>query len=197
MAKKTKAQQAALLNSIVNDTKGPQGYSLVHSDDVKALVEAGHIEVNHTITDPSGKIAARATAKLLESNGATADATGADSAPTSTFVLESGIPLPPAQKGGRRDEQYPFSKMEVGQSFFVPVTAKYPKPWETFGSTVSSATRRFSNEHPTDKRKNRKGVEVPVLVATRKFTLRQVTAGQKYANGFEEKAGGARVYRIA
>ena len=138
MAKKTKAQQAALLNSIVNDTKGPQGYSLVHSDDVKALLEAGHIEVNHNITDPSGKIAARATAKLLESNGATADATGADSAPAVTFALESGIPLPPAQKGGRRDEQYPFSKMEVGQSFFVPVTEKYPKPWETFGSTVSA-----------------------------------------------------------
>jgi hypothetical protein len=163
--------------------------------------------VNPTITDPSGKIAARATAKLLESNAAGAGATvrelqllrlfETDSAPANVFVLESGIPLPPAAKGGRRDEQYPFSKMGVGQSFFVPVTAKYPKPWETFGSTVSSATRRFATEHPTDKKKNRKGVEVPVLVATRKFTLRQVTAGQKYANGFEEKAGGARVYRIA
>jgi len=193
--KKTQAEQKALLASIVNDTKGAQGYSLVHPDDVKALVDAGHVEVNHEIKDPSGKIAARATATLLASHAAGATVT--DSAPANVFVLESGIPLPPAAKGGRRDEQYPFSKMGVGQSFFVPVTAKYPKPWETFGSTVSSATRRFATEHPTDKKKNRKGVEVAVLVATRKFTLRQVTAGQKYANGFEEKAGGARVYRIA
>jgi len=188
--KKNKAQKQALLDTIVSDTKGPNGYSLVHPDDVKELVEAGHIEVNHAIKDASGKIAARATPALLASAGA---------APVTAvvFELESGIPLPPAQKGGRREEQYPFSKMEVGQSFFVPVTEKYPKPWETFGSTVSSATRRFANPHATETRKNRKGDMVPVLVATKKFTLRQVTKGQKYANGFEEKADGARVYRIA
>jgi hypothetical protein len=192
MAKKTKAQKQALLDTIVSDTKSEKGYSLVHPDDVKELVDAGHIEVNPNIKDASGKIAARATAKLLESAGA-----AQGSATVTSFELESGIPLPPAAKGGRRDEQYPFSKMEVGQSFFVPVTEKYPKPWETFGSTVSSATRRFANPHATETRKNRKGEEVPVLVTTKKFTLRQVTAGQKYANGFVEKAGGARVYRIA
>jgi hypothetical protein len=192
MAKKTKAQKQALLDTIVSDTKSEKGYSLVHPDDVKELVDAGHIEVNPNIKDASGKIAARATAKLLESAGA-----AQGSATVTSFELESGIPLPRAAKGGRRDEQYPFSKMEVGQSFFVPVTEKYPKPWETFGSTVSSATRRFANPHATETRKNRKGEEVPVLVTTKKFTLRQVTAGQKYANGFVEKAGGARVYRIA
>src|SRR5208283_1021121 len=197
MATKTKAQQKQLLDKIVSDTKKQQGYSLVNSDDVKALVDAGHIEVNHEIQDASGKIGARATAKLLESYTTGADATAGDFVPATTFVLESGIPLPPAAKGGRRDEQYPFSKMGVDQSFFVPVTEKYPKPWETFGSTVSSATRRFATQHPTETHKNRKGIDVPVLVVTKKFTLRQVTAGQKYANGFEEKADGARVYRTA
>lgn len=199
-SKKEQARQKALLAAIVNDTKGERKYSLVSPNDVKALVEAGHIEVNHEIKDETGKIAARATATLLaayESGSTGAGALGADSTPATTFELMEGIPLPPAQKGGRRDEQYPFSKMAVGQSFFVPCSAAYPKPWETFGSTVSSATRRFAVEHETQKRKNRKGVEVPVLVTTRKFTLRQVTAGQKYSNGFEEKADGARVYREA
>ena len=192
-----KKKQKKLLQTIVNDTKGTTGYSLVDPDHVKELVDAGHIEVNPNIKDASGKIAARATASLLASHDTTTGAPEADSAPVSTFVLESDIPLPPAAKGGRRDEQYPFSKMEVGQSFFVPVTTKYPEPWKTFGSTVSSATRRFAEQHPTNTKKNRKGVDVPVLVATRKFTLRQVTKGQKYPNGFEEKADGARVYRTA
>jgi hypothetical protein len=197
MAKKTKAQEKALLETIVNDTKGTQGYSLVHPDDVKALVDAGHIEVNHQIKDASGKVAARATAKLLESHGTATDASVGESASATAFVLASDIPLPPAAKGGRRDEQYPFSKMAVGQSFFVPMSEKYPKPWETFGSTVSSATRRFATPHETQTRTNRKGVAVPVLVSTRKFTLRQVMKDQKYANNFVEKADGARVYRIA
>lgn len=195
MAKKTKAQSKALLAGIVTDTKGAQGYSLVNPEDVKELVDAGHIEVNPNIKDASGKIAARATEKLLAEHGANAGAT--EAAVESAFVLEDAIPLPPAAKGGRRDEQYPFSKMAVGQSFFVPVSEKYPKPWETFGSTVSSATRRFATEHPTETRTNRKGVAVPVLVTTRKFTLRQVTKGQTYSNGFVEKADGARVYREA
>ena len=194
--KKTQAEQKALLASIVNDTKGSQGYSLVNPDDVKALVDAGHIEVNHQIKDASGKIAARATATLLASHEAGTTA-AIDTAPAVTFTLESSVPLPPAAKGGRRDEQYPFSKMDVGQSFFVPVTEKYPKPWETFGSTVSSATRRFATQHPTETKTNRKGVTIPILVATKKFTLRQVTAGKKYENGFVEKADGARVYRTA
>src|SRR5208337_1139372 len=123
------------------------------------------------------------------------EATATDATPAIEYTLELDIPLPVAARGGRRGEQYPFSKMELNSSFFVPVTTKYPKPWETFASTVSSATRRFSTEHPIEKRKDRKGNMVAVLVATRKFTLRQVAKGQKYSNGFEEKADGARVFR--
>lgn len=199
--KKSQAEQKALLNSIVADTKGEQGYSLVHPDDVKALVDAGHIEVNPSIKDASGKIAARATTTLLTShstNEATASVPGAETiATTATYELEVGIPLSIAKRGGKKDEQYPFSKMEIGQSFFVAATAAYPKPWETFASTVSSATRRFSTASATETKPNRKGVQVPVLTATRKFTLRQVTKGQTYPNSaFVEKDDGARVFRI-
>ena len=205
MAKKNKAtDHKALLDVIVADTKSEQGYSLVKPEHVQELVNAGHIEVNTSIKTDDGRIAARATPALLVSHAsapaATTDASGAAEVKETpvSFELESGIPLSEPQRGGKRDEQYPFSKMEVGQSFFVAATAEYPKPWETFASTVSSATRRFSSEHPTEKKKNRKGVEVAVLVPTRKFTLRQVTKGQTYPNSaFVEKADGARVFRIA
>jgi hypothetical protein len=196
MAKSKKAQHANLLKSIVADTNSPQGYSLVHPDAVKGLVEAGHIEVNPTITSPDGKIAARATPALIAAQAEAQKA--APSGPKPVFDLMDGVPLPEPKRGGKKTEDYPFSQMAVGQSFFVGVTAEYPKPWETFASTVSSATRRFSIPDPSGAtHKNRKGVDVPNMIAQRKFTLRQVTAGQKYANGFEEKADGARVYRTA
>jgi hypothetical protein len=196
MARSKAKQRADLLKSIVADTKSQQGYSLVDPNSVKELVDAGHIEVNPTITDPSGKIAARATAALIATHEA---AKTASDAPKPVFELTGGIPLPEPKRGGKKTEDYPFSKMEVGQSFFVPVTAEYPKPWETFASTVSSATRRFSSVDPTGKtHKNRKGEDVPDMVASRKFTLRQVTKGQTYPNSqFVEQADGVRVYRIA
>ena len=197
MAKSKKAQHADLLKSIVADTNSQQGYSLVHPDAVKGLVDAGHIEVNPSITSADGKIAARATTTLIAQLAADASKPVSDG-PKPTFDLLDGIPLPEPKRGGKKTEDYPFSKMAVGQSFFVPVTAEYPKPWETFASTVSSATRRFSSPDPSGKtHKNRKGEDVPNMIAERKFTLRQVTAGQKYPNGFTEQADGARVYRIA
>jgi hypothetical protein len=196
MAKSKKAQHADLLKSIVADTKSPQGYSLVDPNSVKDLVDAGHIEVNPTITDPSGKIAARATAALIATHEATQTAF---TAPKPVFELTGGIPLPEPKRGGKKTEEYPFSQMQVGQSFFVGVTAEYPKPWETFASTVSSATRRFSSPDPSGAtHKNRKGEDVPNMIAQRKFTLRQVIKGQTYPNStFVEQADGARVYRIA
>ena len=193
----------ALLNTIVADTKSAQGYSLVNPEHVAELVEAGHIEVNPNIKTEDGRIGARATATLLASHAnepvAVAPAV-AKVAPI--FTLTDGIPLAPAKRGGKKTEEYPFSQMAVGQSFFVGATEAYPKPHETFASTVSSATRRFSVEatNPDGSIKmkaNRKGVLVPELVATKKFTLRQVRKGQKYPNGFEETADGARVFRIA
>src|SRR5580692_2366690 len=205
MAKKNKAvDHTSLLNAIVADTKSEQGYSLVNPEHVAALVEAGHIEVNPTIKTADGKIAARATQKLLESHAAGPVAVAAaEPVAAVSYSLLDGIPLAPTKRGGKKTEEYPFSKMAVGQSFFVAATAGYPKPWETFASTVSSATRRFSveatNPDGTVKTKaNRKGVQVPELVATKKFTLRQVTAGQTYQGStFVEVADGARVFRIA
>lgn len=200
---KAAADRTALLNTIVADTKSAQGYSLVNPEYVKELIVQGHIEVNPNITGTDGKIAARATEALLASNAAGSVATEA-TAPSqpAVYTLMGGIPIAPSKRGGKKTEEYPFSKMEVNQSFVVPATASYPEPWNTFASTVSSATRRFStiakNEDGTNKTKpNRKGEQVNELVPTKKFTLRKVEAGQKYPNGFEETVTGARVFRIA
>ena len=197
MAKKNKGTNKELLASIVADTKSEQGYSLVNPNEIKALVDAGHIEVNPTIKSVDGKIAARATEALLATyaNGAP-EPVPVEAAPV--YALFDGIPVAPAKRGGKKSEEYPFSQMQIGQSFLVPVTADYPKPWETFASTVSSATRRFSVEDETKTRVNRKGETVKVLNPTRKFTLRQVTKGQTYQGStFVELADGARVFRIA
>jgi hypothetical protein len=36
------------------------------------------------------------------------------------YILESGVPIPPTKQGAR----YPFDKMAIGQSFFVPAGGK-------------------------------------------------------------------------
>lgn len=195
MSNKLKKAHKELLKSITDATNGDAGYLMVEqNDDLKTLVDGGHVEVNTELVQ-DGKIAARAASAPAAAANEAAPAAAAASGVT--YELMSGIPLAPPKRGGKKEEEYPFSKMEVGQSFVVPATEKYPKPWETFASTVSSATRRFSVPDPSGKtRTDRNGKTVPVLVATKKFTLRQVTAGQKYENGFVEPATGARVFRI-
>lgn len=200
MTKLKPKDRTKILADVVAATKGEKGFAMIHKDHAKELADAGHVEVNTQIVD-GDSIAVRATASLLASAPADGSAPAAvtDAVTTQpTFELLSGIPLPAIKRGGIREEQYPFSKMEVGQSFFVPCTAEYPKPWDSFASTVSSATRRFSVTDPSGKtRTSRKGATVEVLVPTKKFTLRQVRQGDTYAGtSFVEPANGARVFRI-
>ncbi len=43
------------------------------------------------------------------------------------YRIDKGVPLPKsAQKGGGRKPVYPFGRMEVGDSFFVPLTKATP-----------------------------------------------------------------------
>ncbi len=165
--------------------------------DVADLITAGLVEVNTAVApDANGMIPARATVKLAAELGAAAPVPVAKA----TFAIDATVPFIPGVRGGVKEEVYPFSKLEVGQSFVVPVSEDKPTPEkvvEKFGSTVSSATRRFSEKTGTTKT-NKKGVVVDVLKATRKFTLRPITAGQTYPNStFVESVSGARVFRVA
>jgi hypothetical protein len=186
-------KQKQIVKQVADGTKSDVGYALIErSDDLKTLVEAKQVIVNEAITDGT-----RVAVRLVESGASTVVPNGvaAPMAYHESGIVKGIVPAEPL-RGGKKEEVYPFSKMDVGDSFLVAVTAEYPKPWETFASTVSSATRRFSVEG-TKTRVNRKGETVKVLEATKRFTLRRVNEGDKYPNGYIEPASGARVFRIA
>lgn len=197
----TKSELKKLKKSIVDGTN-TAGFTLAKMADITALVNEGLVEVNTTIAaDANGMVQVRATDKLKGEFAGGAAAQATEKAPAAIFNIEGGIPLIQGQRGGVKTEVYPFSKLDVGQSFVVPVSADKPTPAdvvEKFSSTVSSATRRFAEKSATETKTNRKGVVVPVLKITRKFTLRPVTAGQTYPGStFVEPVSGARVFRTA
>lgn len=182
MAKK----KNALLDTIVDATK-TAGYTHVEQNaELKKLVDSGHVEADPgNVVD--GKIAVRATALALNGNAAASPAVAAKP----EISILDGLDMPSVKRSVVKEEVYPFSKLEVGQSFFVPIAA------EKFASTVSSASRRFAEKTGQKQTSKRTGKEVDVLQYTRKFTGRAVKAGQKYSNGFTEAADGTRVFRIA
>ena len=60
-----------------------------------------------------------------------------------SFEIESGFAVPESKKKGR-GEQYPFSKLAVGQSFFVPNTeSPNGDAVLTLKRTAYSAEKRF------------------------------------------------------
>lgn len=195
-----KKQVAAFKKEIVTATLDTtKGFLLVKAANVAALVTDGSIEINTAVDpDANGLQPARATAKLIAELSAAPVVAAPVAKPV--FELQSGIIPVAGLRGGVKEEVYPFSKMEIGISFVVPVTEKMPTPEavvEKFSSTVSSATRRFAVKSDTEFRTNDKGESVAKMIPTRKFTLRPVTAGTKYDNGFVEPVSGARVFRIA
>lgn len=184
----------SLKQVIADGTKSAQGYAFVKPEDVAGLVESGHVLINPAIATQDGKVAARATDMLLSEFAVASSAPKVAYIASSFEIAPAGIPIPVKQRGGYKTESYPFSKLEIGQSFVVPATAENPNPVKTFASTVSSAARRFA-ETTGETKQNRKGETVPVLKTTREFTIHSVVAGTVYSNGFSEPATGARVFR--
>lgn len=171
------------------------------------------IEVN---TAPENIVDGKAMVRLSEAGTAYLAANaptvaGASETEVHKYQLITGAVLPPSKRGGGRGGapiQYPFDSMEIGQSFFVPVSAKHPNPVKTLGSTVSSANMRYSVEtgemKTVERTKRGKGnkafvdgagnkvhetVTVPVRKATRKFTIRSIEAGQTYGTWQADQNG--------
>jgi hypothetical protein len=97
------------------------------------------------------------------------------------FEIENSIP-PPQQDGrsGKRHAvKYPFDKLQVGQSFFVPNTPEKPEMAKALASTVSAATARWDEVIPEKVRVNRKGVTVAATRRTRKFVIGAVDGGAR------------------
>ena len=200
MAKKLTKANLAVLATVVAATQG-NTVAYTSPKDHAELVAQGFVEINAGMVDNDGNIATRATAKGIEMNGNTEQSnTGAGSqtpaAPKPTFTLEAAALPTVSGRGGGRDAIYPFDEMQVGQSFFVPASAERPDPAKSLASTVSSATRRYSEE-TGETRTDRNGNVVPKLRATRKFAIRARSAADEAKEGFNHGQNGARIYRIA
>lgn len=59
------------------------------------------------------------------------------------FEIEDNIPIPARKAFGRQSTGsiYPFEKLNIGQSFFVPVSDKSKEPWKTLTSMSSRMNR--------------------------------------------------------
>ena len=194
----------------------PEGLPLVNFDPQL-------IEVNTEQLDPAGNAAARLTdagkALVVASGASPVISDAVSEAPKSgLYSVISGAVLPPSKRGnkggGGAPTVYPFETMEIGHSFFVPVSEKHPDPVKTLGSTVSSANMRFAVDTGQKKSvtrakrgvKNRavldaagnkimETVEVPVYKHTRKFSIRPVAAGVQYGE-WVAPADGALIARV-
>jgi|ERR1700743_1924957 len=163
------------------------------------------IDVNLAITE-GDKAAAKATAEgIAMVKGEVQTISAGDVGKLDVlgeFQLMSGIELPASRRGqglrGGRANKYPFDKMEVGNTFFVPVSEEIPNPLKTLGSTVASANMRYAVETGQTKEvertkrgpdrkamvdasgaKIREKVTVPVLDHKRKYEIRSVKKDQK------------------
>ena len=61
-----------------------------------------------------------------------------------TFTVESGIELPKRTRGpGRKATEFPFAKMDVGNSFLIPCDPKDPKMLSNWRRKLLIAKKRF------------------------------------------------------
>lgn len=138
------------------------------------LLAAGQCEINDQIVSPAGTVAVRALlAPVLVSEPLANDSV--------EFVIESDVPMPVIKSGRKSGEMkwpYPFPALKVGQSFFVPLKdgENADEKTKTMKSSVGNANRRFAKA-TGEVKANRKGKEVPVYVAERKFTGLAVEGG--------------------
>lgn len=172
------------------------------------------IEVNTAMLE-GDKAAARATEAGIAFMAPAAPKAAVEA--STGFELVKGAVLPPSKRGvglhGGAPKKYPFDQMEVGDSFFVPVSDKLPNPVKTLGSTVSSVNLRYaevSGEKTVTRAKrgpDRKAVfengqkvmetvTVPVHKKTRVYEIRGVEAGKQYGT-YTAPADGALIARSA
>jgi len=178
--KLTKLQKdaLALMPEIVKANGSQLGYMFTDPFTTNYLEEIGYVEMNREITNGE-EVATRATAAGIQfvTGNANTEVKGeepmSEKAPAvvTGFVIEDSIEIPKTSRAN--NSKYPFDKLEVGQSFFIP-----GKTAKSLASTVSSATQRYAKE-AEGTRTNRKGEEVPNVVFERKFIVRDADGGAR------------------
>lgn len=204
------ALNAAALFKVVEASRSG-GVAFLSQAEGEGLLSAGFITINAAQTDPNdaSKVAAYPTeagAKFYDENGGEEEA-GDEGKAAVSYEIDSDVPLATKRRGAigtARESVYPFAKLDIGQSFHVPVSKDMPKPNRTLGSAVSNATKSFAVEdldgngqkqfyahEIKDKDGNVTGTEQRVKMKnTRVFTVRAVGAD-------DPRGEGARVYRTA
>lgn len=193
MAKLTKVQ-IALLGSIVAATA--EG-SFLHTStkDHGALLKQGLVEVNTEIANEAGEYATRATAEGIQAHDELSKE-GETVEPTvkPTFTIAANVEIPANTRRRRNaEEQYPFSQLEIGQSFFVPNSDDKPDAFKSLGSTIHSANRRYSEVVEGQFTTNAKGEQVAATRQLRKFVTARVADGAAWGHAGVEGAG---VWRV-
>jgi hypothetical protein len=217
MSKKPKPAtiNTTLLKAIVAATSSGNHYFVGKEEGQPLLNHTPPLIVVNFELMQGDKAASRATeagiAMVNGSGQATAAANPAAVA-GSAFSIMKGVELPASRRGaglhGGAPKKYPFEGMEVGDSFFVPVSEDTPNPLKTLGSTVSSANMRYAEEISGQTRevtrvkrgKDRKAVvengekvmetvTLPKYNFTRKFEIRGIEKGKQYGNWTAPESG--------
>lgn len=195
--KKTPAVPAVSLAQIVEAT---QAGTILYTSaaDHAPLIALGHVEVNPGMANEAGHLATRATPAGIEAVRAALAQPAASASPKVSFDIAPAVPLPSPSGRGRVAgvSVYPFDKLEIGQSFFVPNTAERPDAAKSMASTVSSANARYAEEIPGQTKTNRKGETVPATKQNRQFVLRARTADEERKAGFDHGKDGVRIWRV-
>ena len=215
MAKKPKTVvNMSLLASIASGAT-----TRISQADGLPLVEAGYIQVNTSdVVDGNAACQITDAGKAILPGGSAAKAAFANS-DTPLYAVMTNVPFVPNEKkrAGRSGAKtiYPWATMEVGNTFFVPVSAKHADPFKSMTSAVSSANMKYSE--PTGEKKTvtrakrgpgNKAVldasgakvmetkEVDVMRSVRKFDLRPIVVGDKFGDHTFDQAG-ALVARVS
>lgn len=189
--KLTKSATALLSEILTATNDNGNGFVVLNAAATKALQDSGLIEVNEGVTNDKGEVGARITdagRAQLETAPKTEPAKVKRS-----FAIESDIPLVEKARAPV-GEQYPFSELQVGQSFFVAdADVSSGNAFKTLNSTVSTANKRYAVD-TGEVRPHRRNASktVPVLKQERQFELRHFVQFE----GTENEQKGARVYRV-
>lgn len=154
-----------LLHGIAAATQSG-GFQWHQALDVAHLVAAGHVEQNHEMRDPEGRLATRATPAGIAAHMGivplepTIAEKLAPSAPK--FAIDTGVELAPVKRnfgGGGREPTYPFDNLAaptqgpnglIYASFHVPAVqdekGEWSQPGRAIGSSLAAQNRKYARE---------------------------------------------------
>lgn len=212
-----KANKKSVVNMSLLAGIGNGSVSRVSQADGLSLVEAGLIEVNpNDVVDGLALCRITDAGKAALPNGkGTQEYANSD---TPLYAVMTNVPFVPSERkrAGRSGAKtiYPWATMEVGHTFFVPVSAKHDDPVKSMTSAVSSANMKYSEEVGDLKEKTRakrgpgnkavldaNGNKIMETVmrrdrkALRKFDLKAVSKGEQIGE-WTAPADGALIARV-